>query len=85
MKRPLIIFLQALTLALAFLAGSLWNHRAVRAQGDAAPVAYAFGHNLSVYYPAEKKLYVYTELGGTCVYSYSLGTPGGPITRENCK
>ncbi len=85
MKRPLIIFLQALILVLAFVAGSLWSHRAVHAQADAVPVAYAFGHNLSVYYPAEKKLYVYTELGGNCVYSYSLSTPGGPITRENCK
>ena len=85
MKRPLIIFLEALFLALAFLAGSLWSRRTVHAQADSAPVAYAFGHNLSVYYPGEKKLYVYTELGGNCVYSYSLGMPGGPITRENCK
>ncbi|MBZ5563269.1 MAG: hypothetical protein LAP13_12725 [Acidobacteriia bacterium] len=85
MKRSLIIFLQALILVLAFAAGSLWNRRAVHAQADTAPVAYAFGHNLSVYYPVEKKLYVYTELGGNCVYSYSLGTPGGPIPRENCK
>ncbi len=85
MKRPLIIFLQALTLLLAFLAGSLWSRRAVHAQADTAPVVYATGHNLSVYYPTEKKLYVYTELGGNCVYSYSLGSPGAPITRENCK
>ncbi len=85
MKRSPIIFLQALILALAFLAGSLWSRRAVQAQADTAPVVYAFGHNLSVYYPAEKKLYVYTELGGNCVFSYSLSTPGGPIARENCK
>ncbi len=85
MRRPLTIFVQAFILALAFLAGSLWNRRAVHAQADAAPVVYPYDHNLSVYYPAEKKLYVYTELGGNCVYSYSLSTPGGPITRENCK
>ncbi len=85
MKRALIVFLQGVILLLAFLAGSLWSRRAVHAQADTAPVVYAFGHNLSVYYPTEKKLYVYTELGGNCVYSYSLTTPGGPIVRENCK
>lgn len=85
MRRPLTIFAQAFFLALAFLAGSLWSRRAVHAQADTSPVVYAYGHNLSVYYPAEKKLYVYTELGGNCVYSYSLSNPGGPIVRENCK
>jgi hypothetical protein len=48
-------------------------------------VVYVWGSQLTVYYPNQKKIYVYSELGGNCVYAYTLSTPGGPITRENCK
>ena len=86
MKNSLRHFLVVLTLLLAFLAGSLWSRcQAEQADAEAPPVAYAWGHQLTVYYPNREKLYVYTELGGTRVLAYTLSTPGGPITRENCK
>jgi hypothetical protein len=49
------------------------------------PIAYVTGNQISVYYPSQKKIYVYTQLGGNCVYAYTLTTPGGAIGRENCK
>ena len=49
------------------------------------PVVYAAGNQVSVYYPAEKRIYVYTQLGGNCVYAYTLTTPGGALERENCR
>ena len=59
----------------------------VRAQqADAEPpITYVTGNQISVYYPSQKKIYVYTQLGGNCVYAYTLTTPGGAIERENCK
>ncbi len=50
-----------------------------------APVVYVSDNQVSVYYAAEKKFYVYTELGGNCVYAYTLSTPGGALLRENCR
>ncbi len=68
------------------LIGSLWRtSRAQQEKLEAPPLAYAFGSQLTVYYPAQKKIYVYSELGGSCVYMYTLSTPGGTITRQNCK
>jgi len=49
------------------------------------PFAYVMGNQISVYYPSQKKIYVYTQLGGNCVYAYTLTTPGGAIERENCR
>lgn len=49
------------------------------------PVTYVTGNQISVYYPSQKKIYVYTQLGGNCVHAYTLTTPGGPVERENCK
>jgi hypothetical protein len=60
--------------------------RALTQQGETEPpIAYAWGSQVSIYYPAQKKIFVYSELGGNCVYAYTLSTPGGPIARENCK
>jgi len=58
--------------------------RAQQVKVETAPVAYVWGHQLSVYYPNLGKIYVYSELGGNCVFAYTLSTPGGPIQRENC-
>lgn len=82
-QRYLIVLL---TLLLAFFAGSTSGRsRAELANVEAPPVAYAWGQQLTVYYPGQKKIYVYSELGGNCVYAYTLSTPGGPIARENCR
>ena len=79
-------FLLALISLVAFLAGTVSSRsRAELADVEPAPLAYAWGHVITAYYPAQKKLYVYSELGGNCVHVYTLSTPGGPITRENCK
>ncbi len=83
-SRPFILL--ALALLLAILAGSPSSRgRAEQADAGPPPVAYVWGSQLTVYYPAQKRIYVYSELGGNCVYAYTLSTPGGPITRENCK
>ncbi len=75
-----------LVVFLGFIAGSLWSRAQVDQTGtEARPVAYAWREQVSVYYPSRKKLFVYSELGGHCVFAYTLSTPGGPITWENCK
>lgn len=56
-----------------------------RSSETAPPVVYASGGQVSVYYPAERKIFVYTELGGHCVHAYTLTTPGGALLRENCR
>lgn len=72
--------------AVVLLAASFRLGEAQSQQADMTPpVVYATGSQVSVYYPAEKKLYVYTQLGGNCVYAYTLTTPGGALERENCK
>jgi len=86
MKNPRPFILLALGLLLAILAGSSSSRsRAEQADTGPPPVAYVWGSQLTVYYPNQKKIYVYSELGGNCVYAYTLSTPGGPIARENCK
>ena len=86
MKNPRPFVLLTLALLLTILAGSPSSRgRAEQADAGPPPVAYVWGSQLTVYYPAQKKIYVYSELGGNCVYAYTLSTPGGPITRENCK
>jgi hypothetical protein len=86
MKNPRPFVLLALALLLAILAGSHSSRgRAEQADAGPPPVAYVWGSQVTVYYPAQKKIYVYSELGGNCVYAYTLSTPGGPVTRENCK
>ena len=82
--RPLVLL--AFALLLAILAGSTSSRgRAEQADAGPPPVAYVWGSQVTVYYPAQQKIYVYSELGGNCVYAYTLSTPGGPIARENCK
>lgn len=86
MKNSRPVILLALGLLLAILAGSSSSRgRAEQADAGPLPVAYVWSSQLTVYYPNQKKIYVYSELGGNCVYAYTLSTPGGPITRENCK
>jgi hypothetical protein len=86
MKNPRPVIPLAFALLLAILAGSSSSRgRAEQADAGPLPMAYVWGSQLTVYYPAQKKIYVYSELGGNCVYAYTLSTPGGPITRENCK
>jgi hypothetical protein len=86
MKNSRPVILLALGLLLAILAGSSSSRgRAEQADTGPPPVAYVWGSQLTVYYPNQKKIYVYSELGGNCVYAYTLSTPGGLITRENCK
>ncbi len=34
-----------------------------------APQVETHGGRISVYFPSEKKLFVYTELGGNCLYA----------------
>jgi len=82
--RPLVLL--AFALLLAVLAGSPSSRgRAEQADAGPLPMAYVWGSQLTVYYPAQQKIYVYSELGGNCVFAYTLSTPGGPIARENCK
>lgn len=84
MKHSQLYFVASAVILL--LAGALLSKgRAAQAGAEVSPVAYVFGSQLTVYYPAQKKLYVYSELGGSCVFAYTLSTPGGPVTRENCK
>jgi len=86
MENPRPFVLLALALLLAILAGSPSSRgRAEQADAGPPPTAYVWGSQLTVYYPAQKKIYVYSELGGNCVHVYTLSTPGGHITRENCK
>ena len=86
MKNPRPAILLAFALLLAILAGSSSSRgRAEQADAGPTPVAYVWDSQVTVYYPAQKRIYVYSELGGNCVYAYTLSTPGGPITRENCK
>jgi hypothetical protein len=86
MKGSFYSLLSILALLLLFLAVSHWSGiRAGQAGAEGPPVAYAWGSQVSVYYPSQKKIYVYSELGGNCVYTYTLSTPGGPVRRENCK
>lgn len=74
------------SMLLAFIAGALWSKGHVaQAESDLSPMVSAWGQQVTVYYSAQRKLYVYTELGGNCVYAYTLTTPGGPLVRENCK
>jgi hypothetical protein len=68
-------------LAAGFGLGAAGNRR----EEAPAPQVETSGGRISVYYPSEKKLFVYTELGGNCVYTYTLTTPGGPVQRENCR
>ena len=78
--------LGALVLLGLILAGVQWlRPDENRPEHDAPPVVHVWGSQLSVYYPQEKRVYVYSELGGNCVLSYTLTTPGGPVLRENCK
>lgn len=75
-----------LALLLSFFAGSLSSRsRAEQNGADTPPVVHPWGSRLTVYYPAQKKMYVYTELGGNCVFIYTVGTQGAAITRENCR
>jgi hypothetical protein len=83
-SQPFILLALALLLAILAVAPSS-RGRAEQADAGPPPVAYVWGSQLTVYYPAQKKIYVYSELGGNCVYAYTLSTPGGPITRENCR
>ncbi len=86
MQRVLRMALIFSVLLLAFLAGfRASGARNNQNDSEVAPVAYAWGSRLSVYYPAQEKLYVYSELGGNCMYAYTLTTPGGAITRDNCR
>ncbi len=54
-----------LVVFLGFIAGSLWSRAQVdQTAREAQPVAYAWRDQLSVYHPSQKKLFVYSELGG---------------------
>ena len=86
MKRVLLTVIYPLLLAASFAVGSISSSgRAERADSDAPSTVYVSGHILSIYYPGQKRVFVYSELGGNCVFAYTLSTPGGMITRENCK
>jgi hypothetical protein len=86
MKNRIRNMLVLLVVFLGFIAGSLWSRAQARqTDTEAPPVACAWREQVSVYYPNQKKLFVYSELGGHCVFAYTLSTAGGPITRENCK
>lgn len=86
MKSVLRWLVISLAVVVTFLAGSLSSRtRAAQAEAYSSPVVGVWGSKLAVYYPDQKRLYVYSELGGNCVFSYTLTTPGGAIARENCK
>ncbi|MBV9301647.1 MAG: hypothetical protein JOY62_07990 [Acidobacteriaceae bacterium] len=45
--------------------------------------------SLILYYPGEKKIFIYNApfVGGpksACAYVFTLTSPGGPISRQNC-
>ena len=80
--KPILSILVGLVLLLGGL--QLGHLRAQPAEPE-PPIAYVTGNQISVYYPSQKRIYVYTQLGGNCVYAYTLTTPGGAIERENCK
>jgi hypothetical protein len=81
LKRILLTLLGSVLLLVGIQLGKL---RAQPADAE-PPVTYVTGNQITVYYPSQKKIYVYTQLGGNCVYAYTLTTPGGAIQRENCK
>ena len=86
MKTKCLRVLALLVLGGLMLVGARWIRAgAARAEPGASPVVHLWGSQLTVYYPEEKRIYVYSELGGNCVFVYSLSAPGGPITRENCR
>jgi hypothetical protein len=86
MRRALYRAVYPLLFLVSFVAGSvLGSGRASRADAGAPSLAYVSGSVLSVYYPDQKRVYVYSELGGNCVFAYTLSTPGGFVARENCK
>jgi hypothetical protein len=75
-----------LVLCVLALAAAQWGRAgAARPEPSFSPDVHVWGSQLTVYYPEEKKIYVYSELGGNCVFVYTLSGPGGPIARENCR
>ena len=86
MKTKLLRIAPILTLLVVLLIGSLWRStRAEQPEVEVPPVAYAWGNQVTVYYPTQQRIFVYSELGGSCVFMYTLSSPGGPLTRQNCK
>jgi hypothetical protein len=86
MKKFWIGLVLVLTLVLEPLAGTTSGRSgAAPASADEAPIVSASGSRLTVYYPGQHKIFVYSELGGNCVFAYTISTPGGPVARENCK
>jgi hypothetical protein len=69
------------------LCGSIGTLRGGRVlpAAEESPVITAWGSRRMVYYPSPRRVFVYTELGGNCVFAYTLSAPGGAISRENCK
>lgn len=86
MKKFVLGLIVALALLLEVFAGTVSSGSGtVPRAPNGSPVITAWGSHLTLYYPSENKIYVYTELGGNCVFAYTLSTPGGPLARENCK
>ncbi len=86
MSRIMSTVVYPLLLLAAFTAGAVsGGTRAARGESDAPSLVYVTGNSMSIYYPAQKRVYVYTPVGGNCVFAYTLSTPGGFIARENCK
>jgi hypothetical protein len=78
--------LHDLILIAVFLAGSSWSGSpTAKADDESTPMVYVSASHLTVYYPDRKRIYVYSDIGGNCVFAYTLTTPGGPVTRENCR
>ena len=84
----------ASTIALLAFLGGWWaaGPRSVYAQ-DSAPQldvrTVGAESAFVVQYPGQKKAYVYLSpfVGSpniSCTYSFTLSTPGGPITRDQC-
>jgi hypothetical protein len=84
MKKAHAYLVAALILLLVFASVS-GRSRAEQPNVEGPPMAQVWGSQLTVYYPGQKKIYVYSELGGNCIFAYTLSTPGGPVARENCK
>ena len=82
--RPIRVF-TLLGGVILLVAGIEWGRLRAQQAETETPVVYATGNQISVYYPSQRKIFVYTQLGGNCVYAYALTTPGGAIVRENCK
>lgn len=86
MKNSWLSLIVILGIVLELSAGTISGRSgAVPRPADESPIVTAWGSQLTVYYPSQQKVYVYSELGGNCVFAYTLTTPGGPISRENCK